>query len=53
VVIAAKFGGGSMLNLLSGECADLLRIGALHQGSGKRLCLWEVSVKREHPMDLP
>jgi hypothetical protein len=42
-----------MLDLLSGECADLLRIGALHQGSGKRLCLWEVSVKREHPMDLP
>jgi hypothetical protein len=34
-VIATKFGGGSMLNLLSGKCTDLLGIGTLLRAAEK------------------
>jgi hypothetical protein len=47
VVVAAKVRGGSMLNLLSENCAGLLRIGALHQGSSERLCLLGDGVKHK------
>ena len=46
-IIAAKLQGGSMLNLLSENCAGLLRIGALHQGSSERLCLLGDGVKQK------
>jgi hypothetical protein len=46
-IIAAKLQGGCMLNLLSENCAGLLRIGALHQGSSERLCLLGDGVKHK------
>jgi urea transporter len=37
-IIAAKLQGGSMLNLLSENCAGLLRIGALNQARKGSAC---------------